>query len=65
MPPEGGIIRSRVLKMVVAGVIGYPAKKPHPEAIAPHATASFPSIRLKGIYILPIIVISIFSHEEH
>jgi hypothetical protein len=39
-----------VLKMVVAGVIGYPAKKRHPEAIAPHATASFPSIKDRGMF---------------
>jgi hypothetical protein len=50
MPPAGGMILSRVLKMVVAGVIGYPAKKRHPEAIAPQATASLPSIRHEDIY---------------
>jgi hypothetical protein len=50
MPPAEGIILSRELKIVVAGVIGYPAKNLHPEAIAPHATASFPSINDKGIF---------------
>jgi hypothetical protein len=43
-----------VLNMVVAGVMGYPAKKRHPEATAPHAIASFPSMRQNPILILQI-----------
>jgi hypothetical protein len=37
------------LNTVVAGVIGYPAKKRHPAAMAPRAMASFPSIKHSGI----------------
>jgi hypothetical protein len=43
-----------VLNMVVAGVMGYPAKKRHPETTAPQAIASFPSIRQNPILILLI-----------
>jgi hypothetical protein len=35
--------------MVDAGVIGYPAKKRHPAATAPRATASLPSNKVKDI----------------
>jgi len=38
-----------VLKIVVAGVIGYPAKNRHPEFTAPQAIASLPSIKDNGI----------------
>jgi hypothetical protein len=37
-------------KTVVAGVMGYPAKKEQPAAMAPLATASFPSIKDKAIF---------------
>jgi hypothetical protein len=37
------------LSMVDAGVIGYPAKKRHPAATAPRATASLPSNKVKDI----------------
>jgi hypothetical protein len=53
MPPKGGNSFSRVLNIVVAGVIGYPAKKRHPEATAPQAIASLPSIRQKAIVTPP------------
>jgi len=42
-----------VLKMVVAGVIGYPAKKLHPAANAPLAIASFPSRKNRVMTTLP------------
>jgi hypothetical protein len=42
-----------VLYTVVAGVMGYPAKKRHPEWIAPQAIASFPSKREEAISIPP------------
>jgi hypothetical protein len=38
-----------VFNMVVAGVIGYPAKKRHPAATAPRATASLPSSKVKDM----------------
>jgi hypothetical protein len=54
MPPKGGKSLSMVLNMVVAGVMGYPAKKRHPETTAPQAIASFPSMRQYPILILHI-----------
>jgi hypothetical protein len=48
-PPRGGSSESMVFSMVVAGVIGYPAKKRHPAATAPRATASFPSSKVKDM----------------
>jgi hypothetical protein len=35
MPPLGGSSLSMVLKIVVAGVMGYPAKKRQPAVTAP------------------------------
>jgi hypothetical protein len=49
IPPAGGSSFSMVLKMVVAGVMGYPAKNRHPAANAPRAMASFPSIKQNAI----------------
>jgi hypothetical protein len=45
IPPAGGRSFNMVLKMVVAGVMGYPAKKLHPAITAALAIASFPSIK--------------------
>jgi hypothetical protein len=53
IPPSGGKRSIMFVKIVVAGVIGYPAKKRHPDAIAPRTIASFPSIRQRGISLSP------------
>jgi hypothetical protein len=50
MPPVGGSSWSMVFNMVVAGVMGYPAKKRQPAAIAPRATASLPSMNDSAIW---------------
>jgi hypothetical protein len=43
IPPEGGSSFNMVFKMLVAGVIGYPAKKLQPASHAALAITSFPS----------------------
>jgi hypothetical protein len=53
IPPTGGRSLSRVFKIVVAGVMGYPAKNRHPAVSAPQPIASLPAKRLKAIPIPP------------
>jgi hypothetical protein len=52
-------------KTVVAGVMGYPAKKEQPAAMAPLAIASFPSIKDKAIFPPDHIFYKITRTEHH
>jgi hypothetical protein len=63
MPPMGGKSLSMALNMVVAGVMGYPAKKRHPAATAPQAIASFPSMRQNPIF-SPIVKFRVFNFPQ-
>jgi hypothetical protein len=51
--------------MVVAGVIGYPAKKRQPAATAPRAIASLPSNRLNGIVSSFILLSKAYFYEPN
>jgi hypothetical protein len=49
--------------MVVAGVIGYPAKKRHPAATAPRATASLPSNKVRDMAVPLYLIRNLFFSD--